>query len=124
MGEVAENHSQKRVVGVPFKPGNCANPGGRPYSLMKLAREMTNDGVELVEFALKVLRGQLVARTSDRIECMKFLADRGWGKPIQPIIAKDASDKPKDYSKLTDEEFKLYADLWTKLHIQDEPQTP
>lgn len=103
-----------------WKPGQSGNPGGRPLSLMHLAREKTDDGVKLIDFALNVLTGQITgAKVSDKIECMKFLADRGWGKPIQPIVTKDEDPATKrDYSKLTDEEFKLYADLWSKLHIQ------
>lgn len=124
MGEAVQNIDPKRERSlanlIPIKPGQTLNPGGRPFSLMRLARDKTNDGVELIDFALSVMRGECPgAKVGDKIECMKFLAERGWGKPIQPIITKDDGKPPKNYGNLTDQEFKIYADLWTKLHLQD-----
>lgn len=108
----------------PIPPGMTLNPGGRPMSLMRLARERTNDGVELIDYALKVLRGEEPrASVKDKLSAMMFLAERGWGKPIQPIITQDDGKVPKNYGNLTDEEFKVYADLWSKLHIQMPPTT-
>lgn len=135
MGEAAQSLDNKDPISEararslanlrPAKPGEVRNPGGRPFSLMRLAREKTNDGQELIDFALRVLRGQEPnSSVKNKLAAMAFLAERGWGKPIQPIVTKDDSGPPKNYGNLSDEEFKLYADLWSKLHIQTNPTTP
>jgi len=65
------------------------------------AREATNDGEELVAFYIKVFRGLLDAdpqtaegetkrvpqpvKLEHRLEAASWLADRGWGRPTQPI---------------------------------------
>lgn len=86
-----------------WKKGVCVNPGGRPKGFAALVRERTKHGVELVEIALKVMRGSLtVERVSydadgnekitkerpaikDRLVALQWLADRGWGKAQETI---------------------------------------
>lgn len=63
-----------------------------------MIQERTSDGVEVVEFFLKVFRGQLTVLGSDgdiapsikeRMEAGKWLADRAWGLPAQPVTGED-----------------------------------
>lgn len=71
----------RRVAGR-FAPGHSGNPGGRPKGLAALIRQRTGDGIELVEFALKILR----SRSQDprlRLQAMEWLADRGFGRAVQ-----------------------------------------
>jgi hypothetical protein len=73
-----------------FPKGKSQNPGGRPPGLRAAVRSATKDGVEIVDFLLSVLRGQLPATASceastpvieERLEAARMLLDRGWGKP-------------------------------------------
>ena len=41
----------------PFQPGICPNPAGRPRTLERLARALTNDGADCVQLWLRMLRG-------------------------------------------------------------------
>ncbi len=67
-------------------PGQSGNPGGRPRGLAALVREQTNDGKELVDLMLSILRGELVIDGNEpthreRMAAAEWLADRGFGKP-------------------------------------------
>lgn len=88
---------------IPWKPGQSGNPGGRPKGLASLVREETKDGKELVEVMLKIVRGELTSTETyldkkgqphevvhepaprDKIEAVKWLADRGFGKVMESI---------------------------------------
>ena len=49
-------------------------------------RAQTRDGEELVRFMLEVLRGNLPdARLRDRMAAAEWLADRGFGRPVQAV---------------------------------------
>lgn len=87
-----------------FTKGKSGNPGGRPKGFGEYIRKQTKDGQELVDFHLRVLRGeetQQVATKDGPVECgpsirdkqnsSDFLADRGWGKVPQPVSADDGS---------------------------------
>jgi hypothetical protein len=68
-----------------FKPGNRANPSGRPkaiVSLVELARTHTED-------AIKTLADIMNNSQSDpaRATAASHILDRGWGKPAQTITA-------------------------------------
>jgi hypothetical protein len=75
--------SAKRAVGRPFPKGVSANPGGRAKGFASLIREQTNEGADLVDFAIRVLQGKLSAKLPQRLQALEWLADRGWGKAIQ-----------------------------------------
>ena len=93
---VAQNSDQaaKRVRGRPFQPGQSGNPGGRPRGLVAAIRAQTRDGEELVRFMLAVLRGRVPgSRLRDRMAAAEWLADRGFGRPVQAVgVAMDAMD--------------------------------
>lgn len=74
----------ERVDGGKFAKGISGNPGGRPKAKDFIAqiRCRTKQGAKLVDFALEVLDDRK-AKTSDRLEALAWLADRGWGKAVQ-----------------------------------------
>ena len=73
------------ITGAGFLPGQSGNPGGRPKGLARRVRELVGDSGELIlEFMVEVL-GDETARTSDRLEAAKWLADRGFGKAVQAV---------------------------------------
>jgi hypothetical protein len=65
-----------------WRPGQSGNPGGRPQSFTALIRESTQDGAEIVQFVLTVFRNGSVRQ---RQWAADWLADRGFGRPIQMI---------------------------------------
>lgn len=84
----------RRKSGVPnsegtqFKPGNNANPGGRPKGLSQFLRGQTKDGEELARWYLAIWRGEgefAGARLplNIRMEAAEWIANRGFGKPVQ-----------------------------------------
>lgn len=76
----------RRLSGRPFAKGTSGNPGGRPKGLVAAIRAQTQDGVQLVTFMLKVFRGEEPgAKLADRIAAASWLADRGFGRPVQAM---------------------------------------
>jgi hypothetical protein len=87
------------ITGKGFMPGRSGNPtglNGRRKALAALVRESTDNGRLLVRLMCRIVRGgkskiSLTANgkaheslvrpsISDRIEAIRWLADRGWGK--------------------------------------------
>lgn len=68
----------------PYQPGQSGNPGGRPKGLMPLIREMTADGVELVDFHLAMMRDPKNVPT-DRLRAAQWLTERGFGKAVERV---------------------------------------
>ncbi len=84
-----ETKTRGGVTGKGFLPGVSGNPGGRPQGLAQRVRRATHDGKTIVEFMIAVARGRKIdgrkPRLCDRMEATKWLADRGWGKPVQAM---------------------------------------
>lgn len=90
------------VTGKGFGKGKSGNPGGRPKGIAH-AREYleanTAGGEELIDFHLKLMRGQLrltmfdsegeeltrVPDFKDMQHSADWLADRLWGKSVQAV---------------------------------------
>lgn len=67
-----------------FKPGQSGNPGGRPvFKFASWIREQTQEGKELAEIALYIARNNEEDRV--KLEAVGWLADRGWGRPVQSV---------------------------------------
>ena len=71
---------QNRDLTGRFLKGTSGNPAGRPLGFRAYIKESTDEGNELVEVVLGVLR-DLNASNRERMEAARWLADRGFGKP-------------------------------------------
>ncbi len=73
------------ITGRGFAPGRSGNPGGRPKGLTRRVRELVgDDGTAIAEFMYSVMADE-GARTADRLEAARWLADRGFGKSPQAV---------------------------------------
>lgn len=94
-----------------FQKGQSGNPSGRSPGLVKLVKRQTKNGRELIDFYLRVLRGEpleitrVIPRSDDqppvtltwrqspdvrsRLEAARELRDTGWGKPAQAVEIKE-----------------------------------
>lgn len=70
---------------MPYKKGECGNPKGRPKvgeSIAEIIRQRTKGGQILVDKAFELLESE---NEGVRVDVIKFLTERGWGKAAQPI---------------------------------------
>jgi hypothetical protein len=92
---------------MPFVKGQSGNPGGRIKGFGWLIRKRTKNGRELVDLALSVLRGELsvvagvdsngrpyevAPAIKERMDALKWLAERGFGKVPQVVIDLSTAD--------------------------------
>ena len=88
---------QNRGSWAPGRSGNAAGAPKRANALARQIREKTKNGAELIAFMLEVLAGGHGAELTDRVDSVKWLADRGWGKAVETIeLIEDASAGPVD----------------------------
>ena len=89
MGELVQKGASKLAPGMKpaWKPGQSGNPMGRPPRHLDLAAIAREHTVEAVEKLVEVMRGEDHSRA---LYAIQQLLDRGWGKPITPIV----SDQP------------------------------
>lgn len=64
-----------------FKPGQSGNPGGRPKGLASRVRSLV-DPDEMIGICLAIARDPNEGSKA-RLEAVKILQDRGWGKALQ-----------------------------------------
>lgn len=82
--------------------------------MARLILEKTSDGVELVEFALRVWRGQdpEMKDPKSRQWAHEWLSDRGLGKAVQSVeMTFENGPPPLDFSGLSDAELAALAKL-------------
>jgi hypothetical protein len=73
------------VTGAGFRPVQSGNPGGRPKGLARRVRELVGpDGEAVAAFMYDVMTDPK-ARTADRLEAGRWLADRGFGRADQVV---------------------------------------
>ena len=77
-----------------FRPGESGNPGGRPRAVAAIRDLVQAKGPDLVE---RLMTMALADETEDRvrIEAIKVLLDRGYGRPPQPITGEDDDGGPR-----------------------------
>ena len=102
------------------------NSGGKPLTSIKnlaqYARSATNDGKELVDFMVDVLRGNERVTTNHKIQAVAWLADRGWGKPIQQVDIEAHTTHTIDLSEYSAEQLAGIIDLADKVVEEQKAQ--
>jgi hypothetical protein len=94
------------IIGKGFTPGVSGNPGRRPRGAGRRVRGLVGeDGAAIADSLLSVMNNER-ARTADRIEAAKWLADRGFGRAALVI---DAGPTPEE----------MLRDYFEKLSFED-----
>lgn len=113
------------MTGKGFTPGVSGNPGGRPRGLSRRVRELVGeDGEAIAEYMLSVMHDER-ARTADRIDAGKWLADRGFGKaPLVVSAGVTAEHLLQDYfQKLSLEDLQTMQAILMKYRTDDDEIT-
>jgi hypothetical protein len=100
---------------------------GRPKGWRGLAAkiyEETQNGYELVAFALKVMRDP-EEDMKLRLEAHHWLADRGFGRPLQLVdLGVTEERRHLDLSKLTDAELETFIAISEKCQADPDARLP
>ncbi len=76
----AATRQKRKAPRSAFKPGNSANPGGRPKGLAELAELARSHAPEAIAALVRGLKHPKLF-----VAAATALLDRGFGKPTQPI---------------------------------------
>jgi hypothetical protein len=110
---------QGGITGRGFRKGQSGNPNGRPRGFAARIREETNDGKELVDLVFDIMRGGRGASAKLQLEAASWLADRGFGRPVQATDINGPNGGPiahgVDLGKLTAAELGLLETLVERL---------
>jgi len=109
---------------MPYKPGECGNPSGRPKSdfrVKELAREYTERAITALVDAL--------ADPKTAVSAAIALLDRGYGKPAQALTGEDGGAIVQevrhihDLRGLSDSELETLSILAEKALSDENPHT-
>lgn len=102
------------VTGSGFLPGRSGNPGGRPKGLSRRVRELVGeDGEAIAVYMLSVMRDDK-ARTADRLEAAKWLADRGFGRTVQTLDLDVTAHPPIDVTEISTPDLEALIGIFEK----------
>jgi hypothetical protein len=112
------NRTRPWLVPIQWQPGQTGNPHGRGVSFISLAahvRHITQNGRELVDLLLAIVRGESIPlpgrngnrppkpqrpNLSQRMQAAELLLDRGWGRAPQVIeFLGDASPEQQQQTR-------------------------
>lgn len=72
------------------------NPGGRPKGLALQIREATGGGTRLVEIMQDIAEGKIRGTARDRIEAIRWLADRGYGRTPETLLTGQLGEEQRE----------------------------
>ena len=75
---MAQRDSKGRLL-----PGHSQPGPGRPKSLAAKIKEKTNDLEEEIDIMIELAHGKYGVKGRDRIEAIKWLADRSYGRALE-----------------------------------------
>ena len=76
---------------MPFEKGQSGNPGGRPKAAGRV-RELAQSQTENAIATLVSVMENAKAPPASRVAAATAILDRGWGKPVQPVVGDEESD--------------------------------
>ena len=82
-----------KTVGRPFRKGQTGNAGGRPKGLDNYVREGTDNGEEIVDLMVNVMRGEVIDGMKPRIRDRMDAAT--WLSGIVPLASPWLRSKPQ-----------------------------
>lgn len=107
------------VIGRGFLPGRSGNPGGRPRGLARRVQELVGDSGEAIAAFMYDVMSDERARTTDRLDAARWLADRGFGRAVLAVDVGSTQEAWSDFIKRLSTE-----DLQTILAILDRYPEP
>lgn len=83
--------------------GPSPNPSGRPASLAELIKKATRNGQEAVDVAVAILKGEIQAPASVRLDAVKWVSDRIAGRAPETVLTGDLAHRdPEELAAVTD----------------------